>query len=157
MAQWLRGWLELINLSMIFGGTLWMWPAGWTALECWTKYRSDKSHNEIFGTSAVFYLFYLFLSFHLFSLANWMRWAFYPTLGFSQIFSKTLIDVEFGWYFFCSQVTEETAQMVESVGYSVTLRGKVNVKGKGELTTYFVNTEHSSPSFWPERSTFAQT
>uniref|UniRef100_A0A8C4DDT0 adenylate cyclase n=1 Tax=Dicentrarchus labrax TaxID=13489 RepID=A0A8C4DDT0_DICLA len=40
------------------------------------------------------------------------------------------------------QVTEETAQMVESVGYGVTLRGVVNVKGKGELTTYFVNTDH---------------
>ncbi|XP_073330521.1 adenylate cyclase type 4-like [Pagrus major] len=45
------------------------------------------------------------------------------------------------------QVTEETAQMVESVGYSVTLRGVVNVKGKGELTTYFVNTDQSSPPF----------
>uniref|UniRef100_A0A674MF26 adenylate cyclase n=1 Tax=Takifugu rubripes TaxID=31033 RepID=A0A674MF26_TAKRU len=45
------------------------------------------------------------------------------------------------------QVTEETSQMVESVGYSVTLRGVVNVKGKGDLTTYFVNTEHSSPPF----------
>uniref|UniRef100_A0A671W155 adenylate cyclase n=1 Tax=Sparus aurata TaxID=8175 RepID=A0A671W155_SPAAU len=43
------------------------------------------------------------------------------------------------------QVTEETAQMVESVGHSVTLRGVVNVKGKGELTTYFVNTDQSSP------------
>lgn len=45
------------------------------------------------------------------------------------------------------QVTEETARMVESVGYSVTLRGVVNVKGKGELTTYFVNTDQSSPQF----------
>uniref|UniRef100_A0A3B5A4U8 adenylate cyclase n=1 Tax=Stegastes partitus TaxID=144197 RepID=A0A3B5A4U8_9TELE len=45
------------------------------------------------------------------------------------------------------QVTEETAQMVQSVGYNVTLRGKVNVKGKGELTTYFVNTDQSSPQF----------
>ncbi|XP_042367782.1 adenylate cyclase type 4-like [Plectropomus leopardus] len=45
------------------------------------------------------------------------------------------------------QVTEETSQIVESVGYSVTLRGVVNVKGKGELTTYFVNTEQSSPHF----------
>lgn len=44
-------------------------------------------------------------------------------------------------------MTEETSQMVESVGYSVTLRGVVNVKGKGDLTTYFVNTEHSSPPF----------
>ncbi|XP_036968119.1 adenylate cyclase type 4-like isoform X1 [Acanthopagrus latus] len=45
------------------------------------------------------------------------------------------------------QVTEETARMVESVGHSVTLRGVVNVKGKGELTTYFVNTDQSSPPF----------
>ncbi|XP_028993155.1 adenylate cyclase type 2-like [Betta splendens] len=45
------------------------------------------------------------------------------------------------------QVTEETAQVVQSVGYSVTLRGVVNVKGKGELTTYFVNTDHLSPQF----------
>ncbi|XP_051917280.1 adenylate cyclase type 4-like [Hippocampus zosterae] len=43
------------------------------------------------------------------------------------------------------QVTEETAQAVQSVGYGITLRGVINVKGKGELTTYFVNTEHSSP------------
>ncbi|KAM3857563.1 ubiquitin carboxyl-terminal hydrolase CYLD-like [Diretmus argenteus] len=39
------------------------------------------------------------------------------------------------------QVTEETAQVVQSLGYSVTLRGVVNVKGKGELTTYFINTD----------------
>ncbi|KAM3590952.1 uncharacterized protein V6R79_019418 [Siganus canaliculatus] len=45
------------------------------------------------------------------------------------------------------QVIEETARMVESVGYNVTLRGVVNVKGKGELTTYFVNTDQTSPQF----------
>ncbi|XP_040037275.2 adenylate cyclase type 2 [Gasterosteus aculeatus] len=45
------------------------------------------------------------------------------------------------------QVTEETAQMVESVGYSVTLRGVVHVKGKGDLTTYFVNRDQSTPHF----------
>ncbi|XP_062300894.1 adenylate cyclase type 2-like [Scomber scombrus] len=45
------------------------------------------------------------------------------------------------------QVTDETAQALQSVGYSVTLRGVVNVKGKGELTTYFVNTDQSSPQF----------
>ncbi|XP_034088350.1 adenylate cyclase type 4-like [Gymnodraco acuticeps] len=45
------------------------------------------------------------------------------------------------------QVTEETAQMVESVGYNVTLRGVVNVKGKGELTTYFINKDHSLPQY----------
>ncbi|KAM7377059.1 hypothetical protein PAMA_013715 [Pampus argenteus] len=45
------------------------------------------------------------------------------------------------------QVTEETAQVIESLGYSVTLRGVINVKGKGELTTYFVNTDQSSPQF----------
>lgn len=42
------------------------------------------------------------------------------------------------------QVTEETQQMVESIGYSCTLRGVINVKGKGELTTYFINTDHSN-------------
>uniref|UniRef100_A0A3P9MKP3 adenylate cyclase n=1 Tax=Oryzias latipes TaxID=8090 RepID=A0A3P9MKP3_ORYLA len=36
------------------------------------------------------------------------------------------------------QVTEETREVVENIGYSVTLRGLVKVKGKGELTTYFV-------------------
>ncbi|KAG7462176.1 hypothetical protein MATL_G00199700 [Megalops atlanticus] len=40
------------------------------------------------------------------------------------------------------QVTEETAQLVQSLGYSVTLRGVITVKGKGELTTYFINTDH---------------
>ncbi|MED6238548.1 hypothetical protein ATANTOWER_024384 [Ataeniobius toweri] len=45
------------------------------------------------------------------------------------------------------QVTEETSQIVQSLGYDVSLRGKVNVKGKGELTTYFVNTDHSIPQF----------
>ncbi|XP_074555434.1 adenylate cyclase type 2 [Halichoeres trimaculatus] len=43
------------------------------------------------------------------------------------------------------QVTEETSQMVESVGFSITLRGVVHVKGKGDLTTYFVNTDPTSP------------
>lgn len=42
------------------------------------------------------------------------------------------------------QVVEETAQMVESIGYSCTIRGVVNVKGKGELTTYFISTDHST-------------
>lgn len=45
------------------------------------------------------------------------------------------------------QVTEETSQMVESVGYTVTLRGVIDVKGKGKLTTYFVNTDQLSPQF----------
>ncbi|KAM4612139.1 adenylate cyclase type 2 [Polymixia lowei] len=45
------------------------------------------------------------------------------------------------------QVTEETAQVVQNLGYSITLRGKVTVKGKGELTTYFINTDQSSPQF----------
>uniref|UniRef100_A0AAR2LAF7 adenylate cyclase n=1 Tax=Pygocentrus nattereri TaxID=42514 RepID=A0AAR2LAF7_PYGNA len=43
------------------------------------------------------------------------------------------------------QVTEETAQVAQSVGYDVTKRGVINVKGKGELTTYFINIELSQP------------
>ncbi|KAL0970044.1 hypothetical protein UPYG_G00236390 [Umbra pygmaea] len=39
------------------------------------------------------------------------------------------------------QVTEETALIVETLGFSVTKRGVINVKGKGELTTYFINTD----------------
>ncbi|XP_069374778.1 adenylate cyclase type 4-like [Paralichthys olivaceus] len=45
------------------------------------------------------------------------------------------------------QVTEETADLVQSMGYGVTLRGVVNVKGKGELTTYFLNTDQASAQF----------
>ncbi|KAF7653561.1 hypothetical protein LDENG_00081390 [Lucifuga dentata] len=44
------------------------------------------------------------------------------------------------------QVTKETSQVVQSLGYNVTLRGVINVKGKGELTTYFINTDQSSPT-----------
>ncbi|KAM6949517.1 adenylate cyclase type 4 [Aplochiton taeniatus] len=43
------------------------------------------------------------------------------------------------------QVTEETARVVQNLGFSVTLRGQISVKGKGELTTYFINTDHPSP------------
>ncbi|MCJ8749083.1 hypothetical protein PDJAM_G00172260 [Pangasius djambal] len=42
------------------------------------------------------------------------------------------------------QATEETAQVAESMGFVVTKRGIINVKGKGQLTTYFINTEPSS-------------
>ncbi|XP_062372905.1 adenylate cyclase type 4-like [Sardina pilchardus] len=41
------------------------------------------------------------------------------------------------------QITEETRKVAESLGFSVTLRGVITVKGKGELTTYFINHEHS--------------
>lgn len=42
------------------------------------------------------------------------------------------------------QVTEETAEMLERGGFKLTRRGKIFVKGKGEVTTYFI-TE------WPEK------
>uniref|UniRef100_A0A8C2Q2A0 adenylate cyclase n=1 Tax=Cyprinus carpio TaxID=7962 RepID=A0A8C2Q2A0_CYPCA len=42
------------------------------------------------------------------------------------------------------QVTEETALVAQILGFSVTLRGVINVKGKGQLSTYFINTEHST-------------
>ncbi|XP_026887800.2 adenylate cyclase type 4-like [Electrophorus electricus] len=44
------------------------------------------------------------------------------------------------------QVPEETAQVVESMGYAVTKRGVIHVKGKGELATYFINTEPTQHS-----------
>ncbi|KAG8437750.1 hypothetical protein GDO86_008453 [Hymenochirus boettgeri] len=39
------------------------------------------------------------------------------------------------------QVTEETCQILEGLGYSCECRGLINVKGKGELRTYFVCTD----------------
>ncbi|XP_010118675.1 PREDICTED: adenylate cyclase type 7 [Chlamydotis macqueenii] len=39
------------------------------------------------------------------------------------------------------QVTEETSRILQELGYSCECRGLINVKGKGELRTYFVCTE----------------
>uniref|UniRef100_A0A7N8YKH0 Adenylate cyclase type 2 n=1 Tax=Mastacembelus armatus TaxID=205130 RepID=A0A7N8YKH0_9TELE len=41
------------------------------------------------------------------------------------------------------QVTEETSRILSTLGYMCTCRGIINVKGKGELKTYFVHTEMS--------------
>ncbi|KAM4614475.1 LOW QUALITY PROTEIN: adenylate cyclase type 7 [Discoglossus pictus] len=39
------------------------------------------------------------------------------------------------------QVTEETAHILEGLGYSCECRGLINVKGKGELRTFFICTD----------------
>nr|XP_020671556.1 adenylate cyclase type 4 isoform X2 [Pogona vitticeps] len=39
------------------------------------------------------------------------------------------------------QVTEETAKVLETLGYPCSLRGVIKVKGKGQLRTYFVCTD----------------
>ncbi|XP_021037475.1 adenylate cyclase type 4 [Mus caroli] len=39
------------------------------------------------------------------------------------------------------QVTEETARALQSLGYTCYSRGSIKVKGKGELYTYFLNTD----------------
>nr|BAE36621.1 unnamed protein product [Mus musculus] len=39
------------------------------------------------------------------------------------------------------QVTEETARALQSLGYTCYSRGSIKVKGKGELCTYFLNTD----------------
>lgn len=39
------------------------------------------------------------------------------------------------------QVTEETCSILQGLGYSCECRGLINVKGKGELRTYFVCTD----------------
>ncbi|XP_062847892.1 adenylate cyclase type 2 [Trichomycterus rosablanca] len=41
------------------------------------------------------------------------------------------------------QVTEETSRVLLTLGYTCSCRGIINVKGKGELKTYFVHTEMS--------------
>lgn len=39
------------------------------------------------------------------------------------------------------QVTEETSEVLQKLGYSCECRGFINVKGKGELKTFFVCTD----------------
>ncbi|XP_030644960.1 adenylate cyclase type 2b [Chanos chanos] len=39
------------------------------------------------------------------------------------------------------QVTEETSRVLKTLGYMCSCRGIINVKGKGELKTFFVHTE----------------
>ncbi|XP_044298783.1 adenylate cyclase type 2 isoform X1 [Varanus komodoensis] len=39
------------------------------------------------------------------------------------------------------QVTEETSNILQTLGYICTCRGIINVKGKGDLQTFFVHTE----------------
>ncbi|KAJ8395242.1 hypothetical protein AAFF_G00034440 [Aldrovandia affinis] len=39
------------------------------------------------------------------------------------------------------QVTEETSRILQTLGYTCSCRGIINVKGKGELKTFFVHTE----------------
>ncbi|XP_072617382.1 adenylate cyclase type 4 isoform X10 [Vulpes vulpes] len=39
------------------------------------------------------------------------------------------------------EVTEETAQVLQSLGYTCYSRGIIKVKGKGQLCTYFLNTD----------------
>lgn len=41
------------------------------------------------------------------------------------------------------QVTEETSIVLRKLGYSCDCRGFINVKGKGELKTFFVCTDAS--------------
>ncbi|XP_016300576.1 adenylate cyclase type 7-like [Sinocyclocheilus anshuiensis] len=41
------------------------------------------------------------------------------------------------------QVTEETSDVLQKLGYSCECRGLINVKGKGELKTFFVCTDSS--------------
>ncbi|XP_027892116.1 adenylate cyclase type 2b isoform X4 [Xiphophorus couchianus] len=42
-----------------------------------------------------------------------------------------------------TQVTDETSGILSNLGYMCSCRGIINVKGKGELKTYFVHTEMS--------------
>jgi hypothetical protein len=40
------------------------------------------------------------------------------------------------------QVPEETKEILENYGYTCDCRGKINVKGKGEMVTYVVKPKH---------------
>ncbi|XP_040131109.2 adenylate cyclase type 4 isoform X3 [Ictidomys tridecemlineatus] len=53
------------------------------------------------------------------------------------------------------QVTEETAQALQSLGYTCYSRGVIKVKGKGQLCTYFLNTDLTRSG--PPSATWAET
>lgn len=39
------------------------------------------------------------------------------------------------------QTTEDTAKVLQEIGYKCECRGSIHVKGKGDLTTYLVQTK----------------
>ncbi|XP_048654698.1 adenylate cyclase type 4 isoform X5 [Marmota marmota marmota] len=53
------------------------------------------------------------------------------------------------------QVTEETARALQSLGYTCYSRGVIKVKGKGQLCTYFLNTDLTRSG--PPSATWAET
>jgi hypothetical protein len=42
------------------------------------------------------------------------------------------------------QVTQEVAQILETKGYTLTCRGTIRVKGKGDMVTYFLEDRPSA-------------
>lgn len=69
-----------------------------------------------------------------------MSKAFYLVVGFCFNVNnqKNFTSVS---NFLHTKVTEETSKILQELGYSCECRGLINVKGKGELRTYFVCTE----------------
>ena len=49
----------------------------------------------------------------------------------------TIHDIEVA-FLFTSQVTEQTGAILRDAGFELEERGKVFVKGKGEMTTFYV-------------------
>lgn len=66
----------------------------------------------------------------LFGAGSWLC----PQQQAFLLLPKTLVSLPF-------QVTEETSTILQGLGYSCECRGLINVKGKGELRTYFVCTD----------------
>lgn len=60
------------------------------------------------------------------------------------ISEEVLLEVKKSTVFYLYfQVTEETSEVLQELGYSCECRGLINVKGKGELKTFFVCTDMS--------------
>lgn len=59
----------------------------------------------------------------------------------ATLFFSLFVLIIFTKYCIIFQVTEETNNILQTLGYMCTCRGIINVKGKGELKTYFVHTE----------------
>lgn len=61
---------------------------------------------------------------------------FISSMTFVQVIAAAVIPVFL-------QVTEETSEVLQKLGYSCECRGFIDVKGKGELKTFFVCTDMS--------------
>lgn len=75
-------------------------------------------------------------------LVCWEKYRWAVLQNYRRMTSSVPVNFLLVFFFFSSvQVTEETSGILSTLGYMCSCRGIINVKGKGDLKTYFVHTE----------------